>query len=63
MTYLPSCKPFKKDEQEMLATATEVKTMFLSLAYEHTSVGQPSKTYIHQLSADTGCRLEDLPNP
>ena len=27
----------------------------------HTSVGQPAKTYIHQLSADTGCSLEDIP--
>ena len=27
----------------------------------HTSVGRPAKTYIHQLCADTGCHLEDLP--
>ena len=25
------------------------------------NVGQPAKTYQHQLSADTGCSLEDLP--
>ena len=27
----------------------------------HTSVSQPAKTYIHQLCADIGCCLEDLP--
>ena len=26
-----------------------------------TSVGWPARTYIHQLYADTGCSLEDLP--
>ena len=26
----------------------------------HASVGQPGKTYIHQLCADIGCSLEDL---
>ena len=25
-----------------------------------TSVGQPTKTYLQQLSIDTGCSLEDL---
>ena len=29
--------------------------------YGHTSVGRPAKNYINQLSADTGCRLMDLP--
>ena len=28
----------------------------------HTSFGLPAKTYIHQICADTGCRLEDLPS-
>ena len=28
--------------------------------YRHASVGQPVKTYIHQLCADTGYCLEDL---
>ena len=27
----------------------------------HNNVGQPAKTYLHQLCADTGCSLEDLP--
>ena len=27
----------------------------------HTRVGRPAKTYIYQLCADTGYRLEDLP--
>ena len=31
------------------------------LQHGHTSVGQPTKTYIHQLCADTGYRLENLP--
>ena len=26
------------------------------------SIGWPGKTYIHQLYADTGCCLEDLPS-
>ena len=29
--------------------------------YGHTSVGQPTKTYIHQLCTNTWCSLEDLP--
>ena len=29
---------------------------------EHTSVGQPAKTYIHQLCADTGYCLVDFPS-
>ena len=27
----------------------------------HTSVGQPTRTYLLQLCTDTGCSLEDLP--
>ena len=30
-------------------------------SHEHASVGQPAKTYIHQLCTDAGCRLEDFP--
>ena len=29
--------------------------------HRHTRVGWPTKTYIHQLYADTGCHLKDLP--
>ena len=29
--------------------------------YGHTSVDQPAKTNIHQLGADIGCHLENLP--
>ena len=29
--------------------------------YGHISVGQPAKTYINQVFADTGCHQEDLP--
>ena len=29
--------------------------------HEHTSVGWPAKIYIHQLCANTGCCLENLP--
>ncbi len=28
---------------------------------EGASVGRPASTYLHQLCADTGCSLEDLP--
>ena len=31
-----------------------------SYRFLHTSIGQPAKTYIHQLCADTECSLEDL---
>ena len=30
-------------------------------AHGYASVGQPARTYIHQLCTDTGCSLEDLP--
>ena len=30
-----------------------------TITHGHTSFGQPAKTYIHQLCADTGCCLED----
>ena len=30
-------------------------------SHERTNVGQPTKTYIHQLCRDTRCHLEDLP--
>ena len=30
--------------------------------YGHMSVGQPTKTYIHQFCTDTWCHLEDLPD-
>ena len=33
----------------------------LTLTHGHTSIGQPAKIYIHQLCADTGCYLDDLP--
>ena len=29
-------------------------------AHGHTNIGWPARTYIYQLSADTGCSLEDL---
>ena len=29
-------------------------------SHGHASVGRPAKTYIDQLYADTGCRVEDL---
>ena len=29
--------------------------------YEQAKAGQPVRTYIQQLCADTGCSLEDLP--
>ena len=46
----------------MLGTAEEVKTSsYMTFSYGHASAGQPAKTYLHQLYADTGCRLEDLP--
>ena len=31
--------------------------------HRHTTVGWPAKSYIHQLFADTGCRLENIPKP
>ena len=31
------------------------------LLHMDTNIGEPAKTYIYQLCADTGCCLEDLP--
>ena len=33
----------------------------LTLTHGHTRINQPTKTYIHPLSADTWCCLKDLP--
>ena len=30
-------------------------------SHERVKAGQPARTYIQQLCADTGCSLEDLP--
>ena len=55
------------DEQDMLATVGRSKRKLISdvllwtSTHEHTSVGRPAKTYIHQLCADTACSLENLP--
>ena len=51
-TYLPSYKPSKYG---MLSIAEKVR--MLSLA----TVDRQLKTYIHQLCADIGCILEDVP--
>ena len=45
------------DEQVMLDTAGED---LWALTHGHTGGGWPAKTYILQLCADTGCRLENL---
>ena len=36
-------------------------TFLWTTTHGHTSDDQPTKTYIHQLSIDIGCHLEDLP--
>ena len=41
----------------MLGTAGVERTP----TYGHISVGWPAKIYIHQLCAETGCWLEDMP--
>ena len=59
--YLPSDKPSKSDEQDMLGTAEKVDTNSLAtFSIGHSYVGRAAKIYIYQLCADTGCRLEDL---
>ena len=48
-TYLPSYKPSKENEQEMLGTAGEVKTnsqVMSSYGLLHTNVGQTAMTYM-----------------
>ena len=44
-------------------TKNELKSNVIiwTTTHDHTNVGKPAKTYIHQFSADTGCHLEDLP--
>ena len=43
----------------MLGTAGEFVSDVLLLILAH--VGRPAKIFVHQLSADTRCRLQDLP--
>ena len=35
--------------------------LWIPPTYGHASIGQPIGTYVHQLCADPGCSLEDLP--
>ena len=50
----------------MQGTAGEVRTnswatfSYGHLSYGRVSVGRPTRTYLQQLCADAGCRLEDL---
>ena len=37
-----------------------VQISYNTLAHVRASVGQPAKTYLHQLCTNTGCNLEDL---
>ena len=65
-TYHPSRKLFKWDEPGMQDTAGEVGTnscdiLLWTPSHGRVKAGQPAKTYIQQLWADTECNLEDLP--
>ena len=52
----------KKMSKNMFGTAGNVSDIILwTPPHGNTTVGQPVKTYIYQLCADTGCHLEDLP--
>ena len=68
VTYLPSLKPFKADQEDMQDAAGDVKMSSLatfSCGLLHTDVqvlGCPARTYLQQLCTDTGFSLEDLPN-
>ena len=62
----PIFKPSKQDEQDMWDTAVEVRMnscdlLLKTLLYDRASVGRPTRTYLEQFCADTGCRLKDLP--
>ena len=66
-TCLLSHKPSKLDKEDHTGHCWRSKdelTNDISLwtpADGHTRVGQLAKTYTHQLCADIGCSLEDLP--
>ena len=64
-TVLPSLKPSKLDEQDMLDTAGDdklISDVFLwTIFHRPASVERPIVTYLQQLPTDTGCSLEDLP--
>ena len=66
-TFLPSHNKFNLDKQGIQGTVKEVKEKFINdvlprtSTHRHTSIERPSKIYIHQLSTDAGCCLEDLP--
>ena len=53
----PSLKPSKEDEQNMLGIAAESGNNSLI----DPRVLPEQQTHIHQVCADTGCLLEDLP--
>ena len=65
-TFLPSLNLSKLDEQDMPDTAGRSQDELTNnipswtASHKHTDISQPTKTYIHQLCADTGYRLEDL---
>ena len=67
-TYLPSLKPLKSDKQDMRGNCWKSKDKHISNVFLRTpshgqaGVRRPARTYLHQLSTDTGCSLEDLPN-
>ena len=66
-TCLPSQKLSKLDEPDMQDTAGEAGDELISdvllwtPTYGRAKAGRPARTYIQQLSEDTGCSLEDLP--
>ena len=55
---MPSRGPF--DVQVKQTRHTEHNILPWVLTHESTNVDEPAKTYIHQLDADTGYRLNDL---
>ena len=68
-TYLSSHKSSEKDGQNMLDPAGQIRTNTLpTFSKGHTTsyidiplLANLQKNSIHQLCADTGCHLEDLP--
>ena len=59
----PITKLSKLDKPDMRDTTGEVVTNILQWTPSHgrTKAGRPGRTYIQQFCANTGCRLEHLP--
>ena len=58
---LVSQKLFKLNKPDMQNTELVSDSLLWTPSHGQIKAGQPARTYIQQLCANTGCSLEDLP--